>query len=60
LVTELIQNDCTPEKLEYEFKRLLPGEVHRQEVEKGYREIQEILGQGGASAKVAHFLLKTI
>jgi lipid-A-disaccharide synthase len=60
LVTELIQNDCTPENLGHEFKRLLPGEKHRQYLEKGYQEIQEILGQGGASAKVAHFLLKTI
>lgn len=60
LVTELIQNDCNLSNLEKELTSILPQGNRLESVKKGYDTIAETLGQGGASAKVAHFLLKTI
>ncbi len=60
LVTELIQGDCNLKNLEKELTAILPDGDRLETVKKGYAAISETLGQGGASAKVAHFLLKTI
>lgn len=69
LVTELIQNDCTIERLQHEFEQLLPGKEKRRSIDEGYAEISALLSlhdqsnEGephGASAKVAQYLLKTI
>lgn len=60
LVTELIQNDCTPEHLKRELGLILKGQPKRDEIEKGYATVREMLGKGGASEKVAQSLLKTI
>lgn len=60
LVTELIQNDCTPGRLETELREVIRGGKRREEVENGYRELKKMLGKGGASEKVAQSLLKTI
>ena len=68
LVTELIQDDCNIDRLQSEFEQLLPGKAKRQIIEEGYAKISQMLalddesesGIHGASAKVAHYLLKTI
>jgi lipid-A-disaccharide synthase len=60
LVTELIQNDCNPQRLEQEVRLILKGGSKRESIESGYREIKGLLGLGGASEKVAQSLLKTI
>lgn len=60
LVTELIQKECSVERLDESFKTIIPGGKKRETILKGYQEIQDLLGLGGASEKVAQFLLKTI
>jgi len=60
VVTELIQNDCNPSRLKMELVAILKGQPKRQSIEEGYAEIKAMLGQGGASEKVAQSLLKTI
>jgi lipid-A-disaccharide synthase len=60
LVTELIQKECNKENLALEFKKIISGGSSRETILEGYREIIQLLGQGGASKKVAQSLLKTI
>lgn len=60
VVTELIQGDCTPERLKKELGLIVRGGAKRESIEAGYAEIKAMLGLGGASEKVAQSLLKTI
>ncbi len=60
VVKELIQGDCTPEKIRFELNRILPRGESRSKMEKDFTELTQILGGGGASKKVAQSLLKTI
>lgn len=60
LVTELIQKECTSEGLNESFKNIIPGGEKRETIVAGYQELHDLLGIGGASKKVAQFLLKTI
>ena len=68
LVTEMIQKDCSIERLQHEFEQLQPGQKKREEILQGYAEINAMLKKDdeqdgitlGASAKVAQSLLKTI
>ena len=60
IVKELIQGDCTSEKIRFELNRILPGGESRSKMEKDFTELSQILGGGGASKKVAQYLLKTI
>jgi len=60
IVTELIQNDCNPERLKKELSMILKGQPKRATIEEGYAKIKAMLGKGGASEKVAQSLLKTI
>jgi lipid-A-disaccharide synthase len=60
LVTELIQKECSVERLNESFKTIIPGGEKRETIIAGYQELHKLLGIGGASEKVAQFLLKTI
>lgn len=64
VVKELIQNDCSEEKLKEEFIAILPGQEKRKTIETNYKRLKEMLGkeanEAGASKKVASELLKTI
>lgn len=64
VVKELIQKDCSEEKLKEEFIAILPGQEKRKSIESNYKRLKEMLGkeanEAGASKKVATELLKTI
>ena len=59
-VTELIQNDCTTERLAKELSLIIEGGNKRSGVLEDYSNLKALLGQGGASKKVAQSVLKTI
>ena len=56
VVTELIQNDFNSKKLIEETTKIL-NESHRNKVFKDYEELKTILGEGGASAKMAQSVI---
>ncbi len=56
LVREFIQNDCTAEKLANETEQLLHNTAYRQQLNTGYKELQQTLGGAGASARAAALL----
>ncbi|MCH2230682.1 MAG: lipid-A-disaccharide synthase [Crocinitomicaceae bacterium] len=60
VVKELIQKECNPTQIKDEVRRLINDKERSQEIEKDYDLLQNILGGGGASKKVAQSLLKTI
>lgn len=59
-VTELIQNDCTTERLAKELSLVIEGGNKRAQVLEDYSNLKALLGKGGASKKVAQSVLKTI
>ena len=60
VVKELIQKECNPAQIKEEVNRLIFDENYRNKVISSYDQLEEILGGGGASEKVAQSLLKTI
>ena len=60
VVKELIQQECNPTQIREEVERLVSDETYRKNVIENYNNLEEILGGGGASRKVAQSLLKTI
>lgn len=59
-VVELIQHDCTTENVQRELAEIIKGGSKRSAILSDYQKMREMLGQGGASKKVAQSLLKTI
>ena len=59
-VTELIQNECTTERLAKELSMVIKGGGKREQVLEDYSTLKAMLGKGGASRKVAQTVLKTI
>jgi lipid-A-disaccharide synthase len=60
VVTELIQHECNPQRIKEEIEKIKVGGANRETMLNDYKILKEILGDGGASAKVARSLLKTI
>ncbi len=60
VVRELIQDDCTSESIKMELSYVLEGGKSRKRILDEYQEMKKILGEGGASKKVAQLMLKTI
>lgn len=60
VVKELIQKECNPILIREEVSRLINDKERSQQIEKDYNSLEELLGGGGASKKVAQSLLKTI
>ncbi len=60
VVKELIQKECNPNKIREELERLLHNEEYKNQLLSDYKTLEEKLGGGGASKKVAQSLLKTI
>jgi lipid-A-disaccharide synthase len=59
-VKELIQKDCNSTFIELELSEIIVGGKKREKMLNDYNELEQILGAGGASKKIAHALLKTI
>jgi lipid-A-disaccharide synthase len=59
-VKELIQKDCNATFIELELSEIIVGGKKREKMLSDYNELEQILGAGGASKKIAHALLKTI
>jgi len=60
VVKELIQHECTSENIQLEFDKIINYENYRQILIDKYNELEEMLGGGGASKKVAQSLFKTL
>ena len=60
VVTELIQDECNPARMKVELSKILKGGSKREQMLQDYTELHAMLGQGGASEKVAQSLLKTM
>ena len=60
VVKELIQQDCTSDNIRKELRLLIENQEYRHQMITNYGEMSLLLGQGGASQKVANSLLKTI
>ncbi len=59
LVKELIQNDLTEVNLKDELTRILPDNKKRDEIELGYAEMQEILGENSGSEEAAKLIYES-
>jgi lipid-A-disaccharide synthase len=57
IVKELIQNDCTPEKITKELERLLHDQTYRKTMLDNYNLLDEKMGEAGASAKTADLMI---
>lgn len=55
LITELIQTDLTPDKLEHELQNLMDP-IKERRVKLGYVELRQKLGQQGASKQTAELI----
>jgi lipid-A-disaccharide synthase len=60
VVTELIQHECNPQRIKAEIEKIKVGGANRETMLNDFKILKEILGDGGASTKVARSLLKTI
>lgn len=59
-VVELIQAECNPLRIKEEVDKIFEGKPKRDQILADYKVLIEMLGEGGASLKVARSLLKTI
>ena len=57
LFKELIQHDCTPDKISRELDLLVNDSNYRAKMLQDYRDVREVLGGKGASAKVAQAMI---
>ena len=57
LFKELIQHSCTPELINKELDQLLHNNEYRAKMMDDYRQVREVLGGKGASAKVAQAMV---
>ncbi|MDB5199486.1 MAG: lipid-A-disaccharide synthase [Chitinophagaceae bacterium] len=61
VVKELIQNNLTVENLKHELHELLTSEVRQQQIKSDYRDLKNLLSQGGdASANAAKIIYELI
>ena len=57
---ELIQNDCNSDELIKEIQMIIEDEDYRQTMMADYRRLKELLGNGGASDKIAKLMIKLL
>ena len=58
IVKELLQNDCNDHNIEKEFRKITTDEGQRTYINQGYALVHNILGNAGASAKVAQLIIE--
>lgn len=59
-VVELLQKDWNEERLDKEFRRIVYDEGYRTEIEMNYSNLKTILGEAGASNKIAKSIVKLL
>lgn len=59
LLTELIQEKCNEERMYQELLLLVEGQPKREEILKGYSELRGLLGNSGASERIAQKMIET-
>ncbi len=57
VVKELIQEDCKPDSIATEMDSILNDKAYRQKMFAGYDELDDLMGQPGASAKTAKLII---
>ena len=60
LFKELIQHDCTPQKISQELDNLLNNSEYRAKMMSDYKNVRDVLGGKGASAKVARAMIEEL
>jgi len=60
LFKELIQHDCTPQKISQELDNLLNNSEYRAKMMSDYKNVRDVLGGKGASAKVARVMIEEL
>ena len=60
IVTELIQQDLNPQRLEEEFARITVQQDSRQQMLQGYARLHALLGNAGASDRTAQEIINII
>lgn len=58
VVKELIQQDCSPQKISEELELIINNSNYRQQMLKDYNELDERMGKPGASEKTAQLIVK--
>ncbi|MEL7118167.1 MAG: lipid-A-disaccharide synthase [Bacteroidota bacterium] len=58
IVTELIQNELTTENLSKELNLLLHDESKKAQIQQGYEQLHQILGNEGASTRTANLVVE--
>jgi len=60
VVPELIQHECTPDKVNKELKEILQGGTKRVQQLNDYKALTKMLGNGSASTEVAQHLFQSL
>ena len=60
VVTELLQGDFNPQRLDEEFRLITDDQANRQRMIEGYRRVEQKLGGAGASLRTAQAIIQTI
>ncbi len=58
VVKELIQQDCSPETIALELDNILNNKAYRQRMLDDYAQLNEKMGEPGASARTARLIIK--
>jgi lipid-A-disaccharide synthase len=59
-VTELIQYQCTPKRLNKEFKAICPSGIKRESVLADYEQLHSMLGDKNVSDRIANRMIKIL
>lgn len=60
VVTELIQKDLNPERIDQELRKLMENPAHQQQLKADYQALREKLGDAGASENAAERIFELL